>query len=240
MSQFDDLASLYEDFSATPFRQHLEFPTVLGLVKEGPHGNVLDLGCGSGAYSRLLRGSGADRVTGLDESTGMIDHARRRERAEGLGIRYLTGELPAELHGTFDLVLAVYVLPYATTYEELLGLCRTAADALRPGGRFLTLPVHPDFHRDRDHYAPYGFRVWTDGERHDGARVRLRFRDRDVDIIARYWSAEALGRALVEAGFAAPRYREHRLSDTAAAGPVAFWEPYLTTPHAAVLDTVRV
>ncbi|MFF5564869.1 hypothetical protein ACFY7Z_01085 [Streptomyces sp. NPDC012623] len=57
----------------------------------------------------------------------------------------------------------MYVLPYATTYDELVGLCGTAAEALRPGGRFVTLPVHPDVHRDPDHYERYGFRLTADG-----------------------------------------------------------------------------
>jgi SAM-dependent methyltransferase len=241
-SQFDDLAELYEEFSAMPFRQRLEFPTVLGLVAETASPRVLDLGCGSGVYSRLLRARGVPHVTGLDASQGMIDYARRREQREQLGIRYLAGAaLPLHLHGTFDLVLAVYVLPYATAYEELVGLCRTAADALRPGGRFLTLPMNPDFPPDPEYYARYHFWIRAEAGREDAAPVRLNLRlgEREVSLTARYWTCATLLRALAEAGFRNPRRRVHRCPEETTAQQRDFWTPYVSAPHAVILDTVK-
>ncbi|MEU8540522.1 bifunctional class I SAM-dependent methyltransferase/GNAT family N-acetyltransferase [Streptomyces sp. NPDC048717] len=105
-SRFDPLPDLYDDFTATPFRRFLETPSVLDVVGDLRGAAVLDLGCGSGAYTRLVRRNGAARATGLDVSPGMIGHARARETAAPLGIDYiLGGELPDELAGTFDLVL---------------------------------------------------------------------------------------------------------------------------------------
>ncbi|GGV57734.1 class I SAM-dependent methyltransferase [Streptomyces spectabilis] len=237
-TQFDDLAALYEEFSALAFRQHLEFPTVLGLVAEHESQRVLDLGCGSGIYSRLLRGQGITHVTGIDESPGMIEYARRREQKERCGIDYIVGSLPDRLRGTFDLVLAVYVLPYATTYAELVSLCQTASDALRPNGRFLALAIHPSFDPNPECYARYGFRLHTKVGCEDAAPIglELRFGGHHVNITARYWSTATLLRALTETGFAAPRWRKHRLSKEAAAGARDFWTAYLSTPHAAIMD----
>ncbi|MER5867370.1 class I SAM-dependent methyltransferase [Kitasatospora sp. NPDC002040] len=234
-SPFDALAAMYEEFSELPFRQQLEFPSVLALVGPPQGLRILDLGCGSGVYCRYLAANGADTVTGLDRSAGMIDYARRREGHECFGIRYLQDDLPPALAGTFDLVLSVYVLPYATTYDELLALCRTAADALRPGGRFLTLPIHPD----PDHYTRYGFRMYQESSREDGAPVGLdlRFGSHDAHLTARYWSAPTLERALTEAGFQQHRWHAHRTSRHAAGDP--FYQPYLDAPHAAIVETVR-
>ncbi|MEV8288671.1 class I SAM-dependent methyltransferase [Streptomyces niveus] len=238
MTQFDELPDIYEEFSRSPFRQELEFPSVFGSLGDLSGLRVLDLGCGNGVYSRALARHGAKSVVGLDESGGMIDHARTRESRQPLGVSYLDGTLPAELAGGFDLVLGVYVLPYATTYQELLGLCRTAADALRPGGRFLTLPIHPDVHHDPRHYERYGFRLTTGSALTDGSPVGLELRfGASTHVAARYWSATTLEQALAEAGFGAVRRHPHRLSPTAAAGPPDFWEPYLSAPHAAILDT---
>jgi toxoflavin synthase len=45
--------------------------------------SVLDLACGEGFYTRLLRQTGAGRVVGVDLSAGMIALARQEE-ARGL------------------------------------------------------------------------------------------------------------------------------------------------------------
>ncbi|GGS08943.1 hypothetical protein GCM10010252_55150 [Streptomyces aureoverticillatus] len=221
-----------------PFRRSLEFPTVLHHLGDIGTSDILDFGCGSGVYTRLLARSGARRVVGLDISEGMIDHARRREETEGLGIEYVTGELPERLRGAFDLVLGVYVLPHAPTYDDLVAMCRAVAAALRPGGRFLTLPMHPDLHPDPEHYARYGFRLSLD-ERHDAAPVDFGFSigGQSARFTARYWTATTLEKALREAGFAAPEWRAHLVSDSAEPGPSDdFWAPYLACPHAAILD----
>lgn len=98
---------------------------------------VSDYGCGSGAYTRLLRQRGAKRAVGLDPTPGMIEHARSIEETVKLGTEYilLDGPLPEDLEGVFDVILAAYVIPYLTDMAHLEEFCRTAAKALRPGGR---------------------------------------------------------------------------------------------------------
>jgi len=53
------------------------------LLKPVEGERLLDIGCGSGTYSRFFRGKGCD-VTGVDPSQHMLDLARRKlgERAE--------------------------------------------------------------------------------------------------------------------------------------------------------------
>ncbi|TDD29604.1 class I SAM-dependent methyltransferase [Actinomadura sp. KC06] len=236
-SQFDDLAMLYERFSEQPFRRELEFPSVLEAVGEAAGLRVLDLGCGSGVYSRKLARGGAE-VTGLDVAGGMIDYAVRREREEPLGVGYVPGALPPDLYEIFDVVLGVYVLPYVTTYEELVDLCRSAVQALRPGGRFVTLPIHPGFHRDPAYYAPYGFRLHA-YEPEDGAAVVLNLwaGRYEATITARYWTGQTLERALAEAGYTRVDWLPHVVSEHGAREyGTGYWQPYLTVPHAALLD----
>ncbi|MEI5102563.1 class I SAM-dependent methyltransferase [Streptomyces sp. PmtG] len=240
-SQFDQLAEVYEESAAMPFRQGLEFPTVLHHLGDLSSRDILDFGCGSGVHSRLLARSGARRVVGLDLSEGMVEQARRHEERAPLGVEYVDGTLPERLHGAFDLVLGVYVLPHATTYPELVAMCRAVASALRPGGRFVTLPIHPDHHPDPDYYARYGFGLSL-GERVDGAPVDFGFTvgEHSARFTARYWTAATLDEALREAGFTAPQWREHRVADTAEPGPGDdFWVPYLERPHAAILDATK-
>ncbi|MGW4383227.1 class I SAM-dependent methyltransferase [Kitasatospora sp. NPDC004531] len=241
-SPFDTLPAAYDDFSATPFRTFLETPSVLRALGDLRGTAVLDLGCGSGYYTRLLRRNGAARVTGADVSAGMVAHARAEEAARPLGVDYLLGALPEPRAGTFDLVLAVYVLPYATTRAELGRLCATAARALRPGGRFVTLPLHPAVRPHAVSYERYGFRLSSavppaDVPPVDGSAVVLNLHADPQPVTARYWSREALELALRDAGFGSPRWTE--LAVTApgvAAHGAAYWQGYLAHPHTVIVD----
>lgn len=239
MGQFDKLATLYDRIAELPWRTELEIPSVLHVLGELHGKSVLDIGCGSGVYSRLLRERGAERVVGIDESAGMIDHARDRERAQNLGIEYRVGPVGPGDQGSFDVVLAVYVLPYAETRDELVQLCTQAYQALRPGGRFVTLPVHPEFADHPDYYAQYGFRLWSDEPLADASALtlQLKFADYDLTVTARYWTKATLDAALREAGFSSVEWRDY-------IGPIGgvdrrgaeFWHNYLSAPHAGIIE----
>ena len=66
-----DYAELDEDQNHRLFRQ------AISLTGIGPGSQVLDLGCGPGAFCRLAADAGA-RVTGLDSSPGMLQIANER------------------------------------------------------------------------------------------------------------------------------------------------------------------
>lgn len=98
-------------------------------------GEALDVGCGTGAFARLLARR-CDRVTGIDLSPRMIDEARRVSR----GVANLRFEL-ADLaswplpEASLDCIASIatlHHLPFEPTLAQL-------ARALRPGG---TLLVH--------------------------------------------------------------------------------------------------
>ena len=125
-SQFDQLARVYEDMFALPWRKDLEAHSVLRLLGDMAGKAILDIGCGTGVYSRLLRAQGAGRVVGYDTSTHMICYAENVELHLRQGVEYTT-EPPTPDSGLFDLALGVYVLPYAENYSELVELCATAA-----------------------------------------------------------------------------------------------------------------
>lgn len=237
-SQFDALAGLYESMADWPFRKHLEIPTVLELLGDLTGRHVLDFGCGSGLYTRRLKALGAARVVGYDVSEGMLGHAARRDEREQLGLEF-TSELRADLNGQFDVVLGVYVLPYSFTWEALLATCSDMARLLRPGGRLVTLPVHPRFAADPEYYRPYGIRLISDTPYADGGVVRLHLCEppSDVMVDACYWSAATLESALTSAGFSSITWRTHHVDEEGLReiGP-DFWQRYLEAPHAAILD----
>jgi toxoflavin synthase len=238
-NQFDPLAQLYEDMAEWPLRREVEIPTVLGLLGDLSGGDVLDIGCGTGIYCRRVKERGAERVAGYDISEGMLAKAREREAEERRGIQYTGGEFPDAYRGAFDVAISVYVLPYARTYEELLALCRQAASSLRDGGRYLTLPIHPRLSVRREYYEPYGLRLYTDEPLADGAAVNLDLclPPYQETVVARYWSAPTLERALRAAGFDTVVWAGHTVTaEGIARYGEDFWAPYLRCPHAAILD----
>jgi SAM-dependent methyltransferase len=190
-SQFEDIADVYDRIlDDAPYRRFVELPSVLAVLGDVAGLRVLDLGCGSGIYSRLLAKRGA-LVTGLDQSPAMIAQARRAEAAESLGIRYLLGDAATDrsVVATCDLVLGNYLLPYAFTPEALLAMCTTARAALSgPGGRFVAMTPNPDMPTTLPgSLQKYGVEAAVDGTApSDGdiLRVRARVGGRPLDLTA--------------------------------------------------------
>jgi len=99
-----------------------------GLVK--PNGVVADIGCGTGATSRMFADLGLD-VTGIDLSPKMIAEARRLNP----GLRFQAGSMTMLDFddGQFDAVCAWYSvihIPDESLPEVFSEFCRV----LRPGG----------------------------------------------------------------------------------------------------------
>ena len=73
---YDGIVSKYSAIKTNPYKTHVEEPTIWACIGDLERQTVLDLGCGSGHYSRALRSRGARRVVGLDVSGEQIEEAR--------------------------------------------------------------------------------------------------------------------------------------------------------------------
>ncbi|CAM5359588.1 hypothetical protein SAVIM338S_01343 [Streptomyces avidinii] len=239
---FDQAAELYDASEAgLPFRRHIEIPSVLAALGDIRGKRVADLGCGAGLYARILANSGASAVTGLDQSAGMLAHARHRDQAEGTGITYLLHDisqappLPAR---SFDAVVCVYVLPYASTQGQLTDICRTARTLLTPGGRFIAATLNPDFATTHDYYRPYGFTLTPRHDQSaqppDGHLVELNtwVDTNTFTATAHRWSRHAHQKALHEAGFTDISWSAPTLHTTESDTQ---WSDYLDHPHTLII-----
>ena len=142
---YDNIAKQYQKSKILPFRKYIEWFSYLKLLGNVAGKSVLDLACGEGYYSRRLKERGAASVIGVDISTNMIELARQREADRPLKIDYMVGDvLTLGKIGSFDLVVASYLLNYAQTKEQLLDMCRTIAINLKPDGRFVSINNNPD------------------------------------------------------------------------------------------------
>ena len=88
---------------------------------------VLDLGCGTGDFARLVGPAG--RVTGVDLSTDMLRHARQRLGRQARLVQASAFELPFP-DGAFDGALSGFVL---RNLNDLEGAMAELARVLKPG-----------------------------------------------------------------------------------------------------------
>jgi len=151
------------------FHRHVVLPGLLKLLGVGQKQksalqgrHILDLCCGQGVLCRLLNKHGAS-VTGVDASAPLIDLAHQRGPAE---VRYLVADAaglfrkasrrtdpatdksnPAARHAaplpaSFDAVTCVLALQ---DLADLDATFATASMALKTGGFFLAVIMHPCF-----------------------------------------------------------------------------------------------
>jgi toxoflavin synthase len=202
-AQYDHIGSKYDEYAQTATLKRAESYTFFRMVGELAGQRVLDLACGFGFYTRQLKQRGAAQVVGVDISPEMVRLARAKEQEDPTGVEYRVGDathLP--LLGLFDLVTAVYLLNYAESKDELLGMCRSAYDNLVEGGRFVAYTVSPAYTLSKPNGAKYGcyfLRLTPEEDRYvcDGEFVT----EPPTPFQCFQWSREANERAIKEAGF---------------------------------------
>jgi len=128
----ESLATGWTDrYASGGFKRRAAFFTDEVLPQLAPTGEWLDVGCGSGVFSRLLAGAGA-RVLGLDGSQAMIDAARAHSGKLAARFEVRKVEDVATLEGVFDGAICLSVLEYLERPETALA---AIASRLRPGAR---------------------------------------------------------------------------------------------------------
>lgn len=235
-STFDDYSEFYDETLNWPYRKHLELPTLKNILGDLSKLNVMDFGCGPGAITRWIHAQNVNQVVGFDISTGMLDHARKIENQSPLGIKYFS-ELDESHFEQFDIVLAVYVIPYLTNQKDLLDMFKNIFKTLKPGGRFITLPVHPEFNAENHYYSPFGFNLIEKEPRCDASKLKLELRipPHHIDLEAYYWSRETLNNTLLEAGFKNISWPKLESPKDLPTDLLA----YLNTPHAAIIQAFK-
>jgi ubiquinone/menaquinone biosynthesis C-methylase UbiE len=202
-AQYDQIGSKYDEYARTATLKRTESYTFLRLVGDLTGKRVLDLACGFGFYTRLLKQRGAAQVIGVDISPEMVRLACTKEQDDPTGVAYQVGDATdLSVLGAFELVTAVYLLNYATSKDQLLGMCRSAYNNLVPGGRFIAYTVNPAYCLSKPNGAKYGsyFRRMTpEGDRYVCAGEFVT--EPPTPYQCFQWSQEAHEQAIKEAGF---------------------------------------
>ena len=144
---WDPVAGWYAGWAGKEGSEHhrrLAIPAVLELLEPVTGNSILDVGCGPGALAPHVAGTGA-RYTGIDASRKLLAIARRHHGVHGefvLGDATRLAECRTLRAGSFD---AVVFLLSIQDIDPLDLAIRSAAWALRPGGRIAILMTHPCF-----------------------------------------------------------------------------------------------
>ncbi|CAN5918822.1 class I SAM-dependent methyltransferase [soil metagenome] len=196
----------------------LEFfgPYQIAMCAEVSGLQLLDVGCGSGYFSRAMAERGA-KVTGIDISPRMIQHAQEAGGEityEVLDAARIDRRFPA---ASFDMATAC--LTMQDVPEPAVALS-AVAKVLKPGARFVSSIEHP--------FSSMPVRQWQRDERKAKKWLCVdRYFDRGATPYTwKRWSYEFTTRALhvtleqwidwtVEAGFAIKALREPRPTEQA-------------------------
>ncbi len=175
--RFDEEAVTWDDDPGHEERQVAVARAIAETVNLGPRMSAVDIGGGTGRLSILL----ADRVGSVvvtDPSAGMVQVARERIEAAGLGdrLRAVQADLTTDrLEGAYDVVWSSMALHHV---QDPDGLLRSVAGLLVEGGRLAIADLDEDpdgaFHADKvDFDGHHGF----DRERLAEQLARVGFAD---------------------------------------------------------------
>ena len=143
-TDWGEVASWYDKLvgeSGSEYHREVVLPGVLRLLAPQKGERMLDVACGQGVLCRILQ-ERAIEVTGVDAAIDLIRAARERGPAD---IRYQLGDandLNFLAPGSFDAVACVLAIQ---NIHPLQPVCAGASRALRTGGRFVIVMMHPCF-----------------------------------------------------------------------------------------------
>jgi len=122
----------------------LEQRAVLPSLPEIAERRVLDLGCGTGRWSRVLAGKRPACLVAVDISDAMLREAsQKRAAASGLLIQADCSLLPLADH-TFDLGICSFAVGHMSALD---GMAQECARVLRPGAALFVSDLHPAAYR---------------------------------------------------------------------------------------------
>ena len=162
--------------SGSEFHRHVVLPGVMKLLSVRPGEACLDVACGQGVLCRMLQKAGAE-VTGIDGAASLIRAAKERGPGE---IRYHVGdarELEFLPEGHFHAATCVLAIQ---NIHPITAVMTGVARALRPGGRFVIVMMHPCFRGAKE--TSWG---WDEGRGVQYRRVDRYLEPRKTPIVAR-------------------------------------------------------
>ena len=137
---YDQIAEYYDEMTRFKDRFEDEKEIFSEWINKYQFKKVLDLGCGSGLHTILLKKLGIE-ATGVDISENMIIKAKKNAQKFGIDpsfIKSFFNDLNKNIKEKFDTVLFPgNSLPHIKTHQELLTTFKNIRKLLLPQGKFI-------------------------------------------------------------------------------------------------------
>jgi SAM-dependent methyltransferase len=145
---YDEIAATYDrryainDYSGVA-------DALVTFVGLHPPGRVLEIGCGTGHWLRLLSERGV-RIAGVDASLNMLDYAQAQARGAALALG--RAERLPFAGETFERLFCINAFHH---FEDKFNVLAEARRVLAPGGRMMTIGLDPHSGIDRWYIYDY-------------------------------------------------------------------------------------
>jgi SAM-dependent methyltransferase len=211
---YDKIAASYaKKVESKPHNAYYDRPAILSLLPESlATQRILDAGCGTGAYSKILIEAGS-KVVGIDANEKMLHHAK--ENLSGQGQFYLANlEEPLEFlqNESFDGIISPLTLTYI---EDLVPTLKEFNRILVSGGWLVFSTEHPFF----------SFNYFKVKNYYENQRVSCIWKgfEEEVEMPSFYHSLGSIFDSLYQAAFLVERLLEAKPTDDFRnADPVGF------------------
>jgi ubiquinone/menaquinone biosynthesis C-methylase UbiE len=153
-TSWGNVAKWYDELlekSEGSFQKELILPNLMRLLEIRKGQKILDLACGQGFFARAFAKAGAD-VTGVDIAKELIviakeksSFAKATEDKSPVPIEYHVApadKMPFLKSGSFDTIVCVLAIQ---NIENMRGVFKECARALKPSGSFYFVLNHPAF-----------------------------------------------------------------------------------------------
>ena len=172
-TSWGSVASWYDDHlekSGDTYHEKVIYPNLLRILGDIKGKKILDLACGQGQFSRLMRDQGA-HVTGIDIGKELITIAESHNVSvkeagthKAIYVQGSADDLHMLKNETFDYVVCILALQ---NIENLKKTIEEAKRVLTPSGSFVVVLNHPSFRNPKQSYWGYDEHVGVQFRRVD-------------------------------------------------------------------------
>ncbi len=182
---YDLAAGTYDTWAWSRFWDEVETPLVEAWLRSRPVGDVLDLGCGSGRYRRLVQQLG-NSYTGVDVSANMLEENRKKHRdADDLKrVRLIESDItriPLP-DACADSIICTRVFSHVREPRKVF---REIRRLLRPRGECFLSDIDPAHAYDYTHIPTPGGDVAIETHKHTWAALARSIADIGLTVVRR-------------------------------------------------------
>lgn len=139
MSNFNEISKKYEKDSLV---QKSASEVLFDILDIQPNDDVLDLGCGTGHLSKIIRQKTAGKIIGVDPSKGMVNSAKEKFSSFNIDFQHASAE-DLDFSNEFNAIFCNSAFQWFRDAEKSLANCHRA---LKSSGKIaIQAPARDDY-----------------------------------------------------------------------------------------------